>query len=226
MNTKAGTYLSSAYQAFCAIDQGDHRERIRYIEKNLPVLRELDVIKYLEVLIGYSDALFETGNYQKHIRIADEIIQSSIDHNIQFFHGNDVYVETLFKKAASLYNLMQIDDAKHILEEILRIDPKHAPSRLFLINCYVKKQKKKTQTFRGVSVALILLSAFVIAIELLVVRPFYDFYTPQVESLRNTLLLAGIGILVLGELWIRYCAVEKVYNFIREARKAKNCKDI
>jgi intracellular septation protein A len=58
----------------------------------------------------------------------------------------------------------------------------------------------------------------VIAFELLVMRTFFVAYVPETEIVRNTLFILGASILVLGELWVRYRAVSKVYDFTHSKR--------
>ena len=221
MKTESKTYSSPAYEAFCAIEPGEYREKIRFIEKHRSVLHALETVEYLELMDAYSDALFEVAKYHKQIRVADEVIELSMQENVTSINGKDIYFDTLFKKAASLYNLEELDKSVYILLELLKMNPFHESSRLFLINCYVRKKTKSLQPLRAVSVAIILFSAFIIALELLFVRPFYTQYAGEVEFVRNAFLLFGILLLAGGEIWLRYVAVGKTVEFIAAVKKKK-----
>jgi hypothetical protein len=107
----------------------------------------------------------------------------------------------------------------YILQELVRINPRHESARLFLINCHVEKQKRKLQLIRTISLILILSSAVVISFELLLVRPLLEDWVHVVEATRNTLFVSGSSVFVIGELWIRYRAVSHVYDFTRHLRK-------
>jgi tetratricopeptide (TPR) repeat protein len=171
---------------------------------------------------SYADALFETGKYKEHIKLADHIAELAMEYNLDQINGRDLYFETLFQKAASLYNLDRLQEAIFILRELIKIDPKHDSTRLFLINCHVEQQKHKLHTLRSISMVLILSSAIVIALELLVMRSFFPQLVRETEIVRNTLFILGASILVVGELWVRYHAVSRVYDFTQNHRKKNN----
>lgn len=219
MKTDLTTHADSVYQGFKEIDSGEYREKIRFVDRNKGTLQELPVVEYAEVMDAYAEALFETGRYAEHIPLADHLAELSIEYNIGEVNGRDLYYESLFQKAASLYNLDRLTDAMYILEELIRMNPKHESTRLFLINCHVETQKRKLHTIRTVSLALIIASAVVIAIELLLVRSFFPKLTQVTEFIRNTLFILGASVLVLGELWVRYKAVGRVYDYTRQHRK-------
>jgi tetratricopeptide (TPR) repeat protein len=215
MKTDLTAQAETAYHGFKAIDSGEYREKISFVDRNKGAIRELPVVEYAEVMDSYADALFEMGKYADHIPLADHLAELAIEYNLGIINGRDLYYETLFQKAASLYNLDRLHEAMHILQELVKIDPKHESTRLFLINCHVEKHKRKLHLIRTVSLALIACSALVIGFELLLIRSFLPEYLHTVELIRNTLFLSGAAILLAGELYIRYRAVSRVYDFSR-----------
>jgi hypothetical protein len=66
---------------------------------------------------------------------------------------------------------------------------------------------------------LILSAAVVIGAELLLVRSFWPNLIAGTELVRNTLFVLGACILVIGELWVRYLAVSRVYDFTKRNKK-------
>ena len=128
---------SETYEAFLAIEAGAYKEKIQYIEENFFLLRELQAEEYFDMMVLYGEALFETSEYSRQAKLADHILEMSIERNILMHRGQDVYFETLFKKAASLHNLDKIDPAVHILKELIKINPDHESTKLFLINCII-----------------------------------------------------------------------------------------
>ena len=221
MSTQSKTYTYSVYEALLQIEEGDHQEQVRFVEKNLLALRQLDLEEYFEMLCRYHCALFETGTHLKQLKIADEILELSIVHNLEFWNGEDIYFETLFKKAATFYNTDRFTEAQYILKELLKIQPNHEPSKLFLINTLVLDQKKESAPFRSFSIGAILASAVVIALELIVVRPYFQEMTDFVELSRNTLFGIGVVSLIAGEVYIRYKAVEKALELIHYYKERK-----
>lgn len=213
---------SETYEGFLAIEESAYKERIQYIEENFFMLRELDADEYFDMMVLYGEALFETGEYGRQAKLADHIIEMSIERNIVIHRKQDVYFETLFKKAASLHNLEKIDQAVHILKELIKINPDHESSKLFLINCLIRQKKSTVRPYRDISLVLLLSSALVIAFELLLVRRIWPAWEPIVEMIRNGLFICGVILLITGEVMVRYRAVEDVYSFTRNTRKKKD----
>src|SRR6187402_1120725 len=153
---------SKTYEAFLAIDVGAYKEKIQFIEENFFKLRDLDSEDYFDIMVLYGEALFETGEYARQAKLADHILEMSIERNIIIHRDQDVYFETLFKKAASLHNLDKIEQAIHILKELVKINPDHESTKLFLINCIIRQKKPAVRPYRNISLLLLLSSAVVI----------------------------------------------------------------
>lgn len=213
---------SETYEAFLAIDAGAFRDKIQYIEENFFMLRELSADEYFDMMVLYGEALFESGEYNRQTKLADHIIEMSIERNILLHRGQDVYYETLFKKAASLHNLEKVDQAIHILKELLKINPDHESTKLFLINCFIRQKKAIARPYRNFSLVLLLSSAIVIGLELLVVRNLWPSWVAIVEIIRNGMFITGVILLLLGEGMVRYRAVEDVYSFTKATKRKKN----
>lgn len=217
---------SKTYEAFLAIDAMAYKEKIQYIEENFFMLRQLDGEEYFDMMVLYGEALFEVGEYARQAKLADHIVEMSIERNIIMHRGQDVYFETLFKKAASLHNLDKIDPAVHILKELVKINPDHESTKLFLINCIIRQKKPSVRPYRNISLMLLLSSAVIIAIELILVRRLWPSWTMIIEMIRNGLFITGVILLIAGEVIMRYRAVEDVYSFSRSTRKKKEEQEI
>ncbi len=226
MRTPMYPRRSETYEAFLAIEAGAYKEKIQYIEENFFLLRELQAEEYFDMMVLYGEALFETGEYSRQAKLADHILEMSIERNIVLHRGQDVYFETLFKKAASLHNLDKIDPAIHILKELIKINPDHESTKLFLINCIIRQKKASVRPYRNMSLVLLLASAFVIAMELIVIRRFWPTWASIVEIVRNGLFITGVLLLITGEVMVRYRAVEDVYSFTRETKRKKEGQEV
>ena len=220
------TEHSETYDAFLAIEQNAYKEKIDYIEENFFMLRELEADEYFDMMVLYGEALFETGEYLRQAKLADHILEMSIERNIVMHRNQDVYFETLFKKAASLHNLEKIDQAVHILKELLKINPDHESTKLFLINCIIRQKKSTVRPYRNISLVMLLASAFVIAFELIFVRRLWPEWTSVIEIIRNGLFICGVILLVAGEVLVRYRAVEDVYSFTRATKRKKEGQEV
>ena len=212
---------SETYEAFLAIEAAAYKEKIDFIEENFFMLRELHADEYFDIMVLYGEALFETGEYNRQAKLADHIIEMSMERNIILHRGQDIYFETLFKKAASLHNLDQLDKAVHILKELIKMNPDHESTKLFLINCLVRQKKSMVRPYRNISLVLLLSSAVVIAFELLIVNSVWPTWSSIVEIIRNGMFISGVILLITGEVMVRYRAVEDVYSFSRQTKKKK-----
>jgi len=212
---------SGTYEAFLAIDPLAYRQKIDFVEENFFLLRDLNPDEYFDLMVLYNEALFESGEYARQAKLADHIVEMSIDRNILVHRGQDVYAETLFRKAASLHNLDRLEEAVHILKELVKMHPDQETYKLFLINCVIRLKKPDVRPYRTTALLLLLSSVMLIVIQLAVVRPFWPRWMDVIEPVRNGLFLAGVILLVAGEVMVRYRAVEDVFSFTRETRKRK-----
>jgi tetratricopeptide (TPR) repeat protein len=219
VNTKSLTFTDATLSEFLAIDAGEYREKVRFVLLNREKLTGLSLQDYTCVINEYAEALFELGRFAEHIVVADELIELSIIENVVYVGEKDLYRDTLFQKAASLYNLGKLDEAIYILRELLSIDPGCESARLFLVNCHVRERESTVQTTRNVSIIMILMSACVIAVELLFIRSKFPALTQNVEMARNLMLMSGISVLFVGEMAVRYRAIMQLYLFKRRRKR-------
>ena len=147
--------------------------------------------------------------------------QRAILNNIKFFNKKDIYCDLLFKKAASCYHLMRYDEAVHILRELIKIDPYNDMNIRFLNKCMLRKKPKFVRSAQAVSVIFFLISALIISIELIVIRPLYEMHSSSVEFYRNTFFLMGVFILGGTEVLNRLKVRKKIQKFVAESKKRK-----
>ena len=226
MKSSSFTGRSETYEAFLSIEAAAYKEKIDFVEENFFLLRELHADEYFDMMVLYGEALFETGEYSRQAKLADHIIEMSIERNIVSHRGQDVYFETLFKKAASLHNLEKIEPAVHILKELIKINPDHESTKLFLINCIIRQKKSMVRPYRNISLLMLMASALIIAIELILVRKLWPTWVAVIELVRNGLFIGGVLLLIAGEVLVRYRAVEDVYTFTRATKKKKENIDV
>lgn len=215
------TYHSKIYRDFKEIDAANYRRIIRFYEDKEEEVRRLDVEEYFELIVAYVNALFEIGAYQKHLLMVDIVIELAILQNIDWYKGEDIYQKMLFRKAASLYNTLEYDKAEYILRELIRIDPHSEDPILFLRKCLRKKEPAFLSKAKALSIFLFLLSAFVISIEVLFIRPFYKEQADGIEASRTFIFLLGCAVLVGSILFHRWRVQSHVSSFVGKARHSK-----
>ncbi len=216
------TYYSPLYRNFRAIEAGEFRKLVYFYERNEKEISKLEFAEYFELLVTYTNALFEIAAHQKHLLMADVVIELSFMENITEIGGQEIFQATLFQKAASYYNLFDFPKAIYVLSELIKINPNDPEVAEFLERCLRKNRPQLIRHTRALSIFVFLTSALIICIEALVIRNFFTEYTSIFELTRNSLFVLGFVILIGGEFIQRFKAKKDVLNLIDSAKKLKN----
>ncbi|MBV6440474.1 MAG: hypothetical protein EPGJADBJ_02143 [Saprospiraceae bacterium] len=187
------------YRDFKALGTNDFYGVVRFYEQFEDGIRALDFEEYLECTLAYTNALYETGLHGKHVVMCDHLLEVIIMQNIETWGGEDIYERVLFRKAASLFHLQEYPKAEHVLRELVKINPADPLPRRFLEKCLLHQKPAWLMKTRAACVALSLLAACVIALELFIVKPFFAAWLLPMQVAHNALLGAGIGVFVVGE---------------------------
>ncbi len=214
-------FHSRIYRDFKGIEASEHKHIIRFYERYEQKILALEFEEYFEMALRYANALFEAGEYKKHLKIADHIIETSILQNIQTVDGQEIYRSTLFKKAASYYNILAYQHATHILCELVKMEPDNEINARFLEKCMERQNPQLLQYSKAGSIFLLLIAALTVCVELLFVRHFYPQYLRNVELFRNILFLSGCLNLVQGKIMHYWFVRRKVHKLVRIAKTNK-----
>ncbi|GAB5553121.1 MAG: hypothetical protein Sapg2KO_27120 [Saprospiraceae bacterium] len=192
------TYYTQVYRKFKAIEPSAHREIVRFYEKEESKILRLDFEEFFEMLVAYVDALFEIGAYRKHLTLVDVVIEKSINHNIKFYRNQDLFQKMLFRKAASLFNTQDYTKAEYVVTQVYRMYPEDQTAMLLYQKCRLKARPALLNYARAGGVFLFFLSALVIALEVLFVRPWYAMHVPLVMNVRNSIFIFACLALIIG----------------------------
>lgn len=212
---------SKLYKDFKDIDGSAYHTIVRFYESKTKQIALLDFETYFDILVDYTNALFETGAYTKHLKEVERIIQLSIEHNIQFYKGQDIYFKSLFQKAAAHYNLLDYKQAEYILKELIKIAPYNTLPIRFLKKCRSQSRPPYIKTGRAISIGLFFIAAIVAAIEVMIINPFVPESLYFFEYLWIGVLSLGIFILITTFLYHRYSTNMEVETFVKQARTNK-----
>ncbi|MEM1218037.1 MAG: hypothetical protein AAGH79_03965 [Bacteroidota bacterium] len=215
------TYRSRIYRDFKGIDPTAYQTIIRFFEDREEQIRQLDEPEFFELLVCYTDALFQIGAWGKHILVADEVIEYSILHFSVDWKENDIYYLTLFQKAKSLFKRLEFGKAEYILRELLGINPEDTYVENMLRRSIYKSTPAWIRRSRAISISLFLLAAVITSAELLVIRPFYDQITGQVEAFRIGIFLTGMIVLVGSDILQRIQIYREVKSYIDSVKDRK-----
>jgi tetratricopeptide (TPR) repeat protein len=216
------TYYSQLYRNFRAIEVGEYRKLVHFYERYEKEIVHLEFAEYFELLVTYTNALFEIAAYQKHLLMADVVIEISFSENITEVGGQEIFHATLFQKAASYYNLFDFPKAIYVLTELIKMIPDDKEVAKFLEKCLRQNRPELIKHTRAIAIFIFLATALIICIEALVIRNFLENWTHLVELTRNYLFVLGFIVLNGGELVHRFTAKRDVLKLIDLAKKRKN----
>jgi tetratricopeptide (TPR) repeat protein len=209
------------YRDFRAISPHSPHSRIRFFEEHETGIRQLEEVEFFELLHAYADALFRTGAYAKFKLIADELIACCLDRHILNYRGEDLFQACIFRKGLACYFLMEYEQAVHLFQELIRIDPNNKVAEKALRRTLYRIKPGPVLNARALSVLLLFSAALVTALELIFVRHFYPDWASLTEVVRIGLFLLGIGILLGSDAYQHRQAWLKAARFAREIRQKK-----
>lgn len=221
MSVSKPTYHSKLYRRFKAIHPESQRDILRFYDENETAIRMLDYVEYFELLVAYVDALFAIGKYREHLLMVDTVIENSIQRNIYIFNGQDLFFEMLTRKGLSFLYIYEFARAEVIFKQLLRIKPEQTEIADYLEKSIRNKGAAIQHWSRAISIGLLFLSAFLIGVEILLIRPFYEMYITWFEIARTlSFLMAGI-VLLVGEWMHRRRSKQQARLFLHQVQREK-----
>ncbi|MBK7406671.1 MAG: tetratricopeptide repeat protein [Saprospirales bacterium] len=221
MSLSKPAYRSKLYRDFKSLEGASVHSRIRFFESHEKAIRQLEDMEFSELLFAYAEALFQAGAFAKYKVVADEVIACCMERHVTEFRGEDIFLNSIFRKAVACYHLQEYDQAVHLFKELLRMDPSNPGGRLGLRRTLYRMKPEKVLSARAVSVLLLLAAAFITAVELLFVRYFFSSWVKTVEWTRIGLFLLGVLVLLGSDLYQRRRAFREVARFSKEMEMRK-----
>ncbi len=214
-------FLNKQYLIQRFKDQGleSYRSIVQFYENHRADINQLDFDEFFEIYTEYANALYEIGAHHKFIKQADKIIELSIERNLVYYNGKDIFQFYLLKKAYAYYNLGMLDRCEKVVMELLKIDPDKTIYRDLFAKSVNKRKSISRINTRMYATVLLLLSAVIIGFELFVIRLFMPELTTTFEIMRSMVFVSGIVLMVIAELssWIH--ARMKVEDYIQKVKK-------
>ena len=184
MGTPFITFTDDLIAQYRNLDPSAHREIIRFYELHKKRLRHLDVELFLEIELGYTNALFELARYEPFLVRTKYLLEALIYNNIKYINGEDVYEKLLLRKAAAHYHLLELSTAQNLLWQVLKMNPDNQSAAYLAKKCLIKETPSYFRKTQGICIFLFLVSAAIIAVELLILHPFFDQYARLAEQTR------------------------------------------
>lgn len=221
MAYQSAATLLKVYRSFKALEPTAWLPIVRFYERHEDDIRQLDFDQYFDCLLAYTEALFQSGQSAKHLVMSDEVIRQIFAENLTTWRGNDVFAQTLFRKAASHFNLDEMGRAEHVLHELIKIRPYDKNPQTLLFRCFRSQKPAFLKKSRALALLFFLVAVPGIAVDLFIVRPFFPIYERPAEFVWWSFFGLGGLALVVGDGWNYIHARRKVWRIIGEARLKK-----
>ena len=216
-------YRLKIYRDFKAIEAVDFHGIVRYYERFEQDIHQLDFEEYFDCLASYTQALYEIGDYRKHLVMCDFLLETIIIQNVESWGGEDLYTKTLLAKATSQYYEQEFKSAERILKELVKIAPENTVlAQKLWEKCLLRQKPNWLMRIRALGVGILLFTALFIAVEIFVVAPFFSEYHARVQLAHNVLLVLGLLILFAGELRHVWICHHTVKCFVQRTRQKKS----
>jgi tetratricopeptide (TPR) repeat protein len=212
------TIYARLYRDFLAIEPKNYHAIIRFYEQWEAQIAQLDDDQHYQLLLAFTNALFEVGAYRQFLVVVDQAILVSLDESYlkDQHYKQQLFEQLLFRKAAAFVQTIEPAKAEHVVRELLRINPKHALASLLLRKTLRQQNTSINIITRAVAILLFGLSALIIIVEVLIIRSFYELYTGPVELSRNLIFIGGLLVLGLGEALTHWRAYRTAKRFAKK----------
>ena len=212
------SYQSPVFINFETLGRRNYYEIVRYCESNRSAMQQLNFDEFFIMELAYCNALFQMDMFEKHINTANHIIELSINNNIQFYEGEDIYHRTLFQKAQAHKALNQLPEAIHLAKELIKMNSITKEYQQFLKLCYTRNNTAFLQNVRAYGVLICLIAAGFLILNVLIFEPFFPNYKLLINIAAGIVLTTG-GFLIIGGLTIHHWKARKKFNqFIMSIR--------
>jgi tetratricopeptide (TPR) repeat protein len=211
------TPRTALYHNFKGIPSNNYREISRFCKENEAYFNDLDDRQYLEVLSVYIDALYEINDFGSIPYLADLLIIEIMRENVTVYRGEDNFQKTLFQKAIACYNVFALEQAEHIFQELIRLNPTNQDYIVALTNCRLRHKPPRVKLLNNLGVSLYFLTAMSIIIHIFVTQPFFSNYSILTEILCFSLFFAAIGTIFAAFILNYYLANQFTNQFVQKA---------
>ena len=216
---RKATYQSPVFINFETLGRRNYYEIVRYCENNRSAMQQLNFDEFFIMELAYCNALFQMDLFEKHIITANHIIELSINHNIQFYEGEDIYHRTLFQKAQAHKALNQLPEAIHLAKELIKMSVVTKEYQQFLKRCYTKNSTPLLQNLRAYGVLICAIAAGVLVLNILIFEPFFPNHKLTINIVAGLGLATG-GLFIIGGLTIHHWKARKKFNqFIKSTTR-------
>ena len=195
---------SQVYIDFYELHHDSFESIMFFYERNRRTIRQLPLEEQLELLSEYLNACFQTAQYRKYLLHVDELIENLVMHNVEHIHGRDEYTNSLFKKAASLFNLERYEESEFIVKQLCRMEPGNKNARILYRRNLYQNLNTGYKYIRHMSAVGLLMAAVLTAIDLFAWAHLSETWSEVIRTTRNAMFSFSMLALLGLELKIRW----------------------
>lgn len=214
--------ITDLYREICYSRRGRYQDIIALYETFFYRINELPEEYRVRVFYRYLEALFEQGEYQRVLSQVDALLERAINLERTKVEGDDLFIKSVFFKAAALFNCDRCEESLEVAEQLLSIDRHNKVFVMLYIKSVERRYLPTITKFRAAAVVSFLLSVIIIAAELFVIRPFLVAWIKPTEVARNVLFLLGMVCYAAPHMAARLLAVVKMRKFLVTIRSKRN----
>lgn len=192
------------YKSYLEINPKAYQDKIHYFEKFKTDIYNLPFYLCVEMQCDYIEALHQTEKYQSVIGKIDKLIETVIIDNVHQINGEDIFKSLLFIKADALYKNIEYAKSHQVITALIKIDGDKNESRNLYLNNRIDELRYNGQKIRAICILLFLISAFIIAMEILMIRSLFPEWVNIFTVSRNGLFCLGLCTYFGYELYIRH----------------------
>ncbi len=215
MTNEDMSYDRSAYLRFREIQENAFRTKVKFVLEQRDQINKLRYRDKQFIELDFLICLFEIGDYERYLEFVDKEIESVIRNNIFRFKEKDIYYHLLQCKALALFNLFKDQECLKLTKEICAINGNSKIPRIIILKLMKRKKRKWSIRLNGLSIGLILMTAVILFVELIVIRPFYPEHSITIEMFRNTTILAAFSFLIVKEILVYLFAHHETNKLVK-----------
>lgn len=167
---------------FRNINPRDYQEVVRFFQRYEEYFNDLDTEFYFPSLLVFTNSLYELGEYELFLPHAERILELSIQENIQFFNGEDIFLSTLYKKSRSLLALGHPEKAAVISRQLLRLAPENRKNLSIFRDCLMATRPEWLENSLSYSIISLWVGLVLMMVNIFQFKPIWQLTGAHLET--------------------------------------------
>lgn len=167
---------------FRNINPRDYQEVVRFFQRYEEYFNDLDTEFYFPSLLVFTNSLYELGEYELFLPHAERILELSIQENIQFFNGEDIFLRTLYQKSRALLGLGRPEKAAVISRQLLRLAPENRKNLSVFRDCLMATRPEWLENSLSYSIISLWVGLLLMMFNIFQFKPIWQLIGAHLET--------------------------------------------